>query len=520
LSVGADSTIAPIVAAGLAAAAASSQLPPHMLAPALALMVGAMLLAVTLLRLHWLADLLSAPVGAGMMTGIATHIAIGRLPDLLGLDPRSGSLVEVLTHAAAGLGRAQWPPLAVGLGAATVCVVLARIDRRAPGPLLALVLGAVAAEILSAHGRPLARLDPGAGLAGLGPPVSPGLDDLLALAPVALIIAFLCVAQTAVVTRDPEGDDGGDGRGTEKAILSVGVGNLVAGAVGAFAVNASPPRSRIAAEAGARSQLAGLLAAVLAVAAVGFGADLLRRVPEAALAGVLLFIAVRLPPVRLISRIARHAPGELALFAVGASLVELLPMQIGLAFAVVLALLNAVSAMLRPRAGEFLRVPGTTVWWRAGAAAGGARAEGVLVFGFGAPVNFVTVRPMLAALRAAVHGRPTPPRLVVIEATGVIDMDFTGATLLRAEIARLRAAGVDVAMARLESDGAQQAADRLGLLDALGPNRVRLSVEDAITAFAASQADRPSETIGRVAQDAARGHPAAWEGPDERSRET
>ena len=85
LSCGADSTITPIFAGGLILLAASGSADYAVLAAALALMVGVVLVAGGIFRLGWIADLLSIPVTIGFLAGISAHILISQLPGVLGL---------------------------------------------------------------------------------------------------------------------------------------------------------------------------------------------------------------------------------------------------------------------------------------------------------------------------------------------------------------------------------------------------------------------------------------------------
>jgi len=77
-------------------------------------------------------------------------------------------------------------------------------------------------------------------------------------------------------------------------------------------------------------------------------------------------------------------------------------------------------------------------------------------------------------------------RLVVIEASGITQIDYTGALGLIGTITRLRKRGIDVALARLEADRAATAAERSGLLDTLGPGHMFHSVEEAVRALVPS----------------------------------
>ena len=103
VSTGADSTITPIFAGGLALLAMSGSLHYAALAAGLALMVGMMVVAAGLLRMGWVGNLLSVPVTTGFLAGISVHIIVSQLPAALGLEPMHGGTVSrivALTDAA------------------------------------------------------------------------------------------------------------------------------------------------------------------------------------------------------------------------------------------------------------------------------------------------------------------------------------------------------------------------------------------------------------------------------------
>ena len=94
LSCGADSTITPIFAGGLAALAATGSHSYQALAIALALMVGAMLVLSGIFKLGGIANLLSVPVTVGFLAGISVHILISQLPGILGLPAGEGPMLQ------------------------------------------------------------------------------------------------------------------------------------------------------------------------------------------------------------------------------------------------------------------------------------------------------------------------------------------------------------------------------------------------------------------------------------------
>src|SRR6202035_629262 len=133
LSCGADSTITPIFAGGLAALAATGSPDYQVLAAALALMVGLWLIGAGVFRLGWIADLLSIPVTTGFLAGISVHILVSQLPGILGQPSPDGPMLQRLAILAAHLNQTNPFTLLLGLGVLAVVALAERIDARIPG---------------------------------------------------------------------------------------------------------------------------------------------------------------------------------------------------------------------------------------------------------------------------------------------------------------------------------------------------------------------------------------------------
>ena len=479
MSVGADSTIAPIMAAGLLALAVPGSAHYGGLVAVLALLTGVILLATRPLRLGFMGDLLSVPVTLGFLAGVALHISIGQLPAILGFHPLSGDLESILTAAVRALPHANVFALAIGFGVFLGSFVADKLRLPLPAPLLGLMLAAGAVALWHLDARGVAVI----GALSLAPPhvalVWPGWDEFVALLPLALILALVCMMQTAAVRQSyPNRGDGGISEAA-RDFAAVGLGSVIAGLLGSFAVNASPPRTAAVVQAGGRSQLAGLLAVGLMALALLLAGRWFVFVPQAGLAGVLIFIATRLLHIGTMRQIWAQSRPEMLLLLAATLLVVALPIETGVGMAIMLSLLHSIYVIARPLCAELARLPGTTIWWRPEAQSGSEYVPGVLVFALGAPVSFVNAHYLVEKLRAAVGGKPGC-RLVVIEANGVIDIDFTGARILGQAIGELRAAGIDVAIARLESARAAEAAERTGLAAQLGAGHLFRSVEEAV----------------------------------------
>jgi high affinity sulfate transporter 1 len=483
MSVGADSTIAPLFAVGVAGLAASGTPRYQDLVGILAVMVGALVAIVWLARLGWISELLSAPIIAGFLAGIAVIIIVHQLPDLFGVHADGGSTVHRIGSVISHLGQLNVATAVIGWGVFALVVGAERIDGRLPGALAGLVLATVvvAAVHLDRHGvavlGPFAHGAPHLGLRGVS------WSTIQKLAPLAGVVALVVVSQSAATTRafaaeEPYATDVG------RDFLGVGAGNVAAGLIGAFPVNASPARTAAVTAARGRTQLAGLLAAV-GVAAVVPAAGLLRDVPLAALAGVLLFVAARLFHVRELVAIGRFDRFELALALITLLAVALIGVVQGIGVAVGLAILDRTRLTARPSLHVLGRIPGTTSWAPLTARGEPRELPGVLVVLFAAPLWYANATHFRAAMDHARRRSARPPRLVVLDALGMYDVDFTGSQALAKALDELGHDGIALAVARA-GDHLKDNLARAGLLQRIGPDRFYASVDEAVTAAPAA----------------------------------
>lgn len=484
MSVAADSTIAPIFAGGLAAMAAAGSPDYAHLAASLALMVGIILALVGLLRAGWLANLLSIPVTTGFLAGIAVHIVAGQLPPLLGLTPQPGDLLSRLFHLFYRLGEINPYTLALGAAVLAITLVTARISPRIPGPLIALAGAGLAVALFHLQDRGVALLGPlSAHLPRPALPPLPNHDQLGGLLPLSLTVAMVCIMQSAAVARSYPSDKK-QPENVSRDFGGVGAGSILAGLLGAFPVDASPPSTAIVAESGGRSQMAAITAVALMAAVAFLAADLLAYVPYAALSGILFYLAIRIFRLGEMIHIYQRGGRELLLVVASAALVVVLPIQTGMLLAIVLSFVHSLFIVARPPSVVLARVPGTTVWWPPNPDQPSEEEPGVLVFAPAAPINFTNAEHIAETIQRRIAEARTPVHLLVIEASGVIDVDYTGSQILQGMIADLRERGIEVALTRLADTRAQEDARRSGLIAAVGASKIFLSVEEAVRALA------------------------------------
>jgi len=331
---------------------------------------------------------------------------------------------------------------------------------------------------LHAHGvallGALAHGAPHLGLHGLS------WSALSAVAPIAGVVALVIVSQTAATTR-AFADQGTYEVDVNRDFLGVGAGNVVAGLVGAFPVNASPPRTAAVVSASGRTQVAGLAAAgalVLLIPAVA----LLEDLPLATLAAVLIFIATRILHIHDLIDIARYDRFEFGLALITLFTVALVGVEQGIAVAVALAILDRTRLSARPHMHVLGCIPSTTSWGPLGGTEHAIEVPGVLVVLFATPLWYANAGHFRTELTAAIDRAGHPIRLVVLDTIGMTDLDYTGSHALRQMLDRLDRSGVSFAMART-SKTVRAGLARSGLLRRIGEDHLFASVGEAVKAL-------------------------------------
>jgi MFS superfamily sulfate permease-like transporter len=370
--------------------------------------------------------------------------------------------------------------LALGVGVLAVTLGMARISSKVPGALIGVIGAGVAVALFHLQTRGVSLLNPlSIELPHVALPSLPWTRELGHLLPLALVVAMVCIMQTsAVASTFPSEKVGPDD--VSRDFAGVGAGSIVAGLIGSFSVDASPPSTAIVVQSGGRSQIASITAVALMIGLFLLAAGLIAYVPHAALSGILVYIAFKIFRLNEMISIYRRSGREILLVAASGLLVVTLPIETGMLLAIVLSFVHSLYHVARPYCAELARVPGSTVWWPPGPDENREHVRGILVFAPAAPLTFTNAQYISDRIIAALALAPAPVKLLVIEASGMIDIDYTGSQILQQTIAALRSRSIDVAIARLADTQAQAQASRTGLIAALGPERVFKSVEEAV----------------------------------------
>jgi high affinity sulfate transporter 1 len=490
LVLGPDSSLGPIIAAIILPLAAGSESEAIALAGALALIVGLIAIGAGAARLGFISDLLSQPVRLGYMAGLAVTIVVSQLPDLFGFEIDGGNLVEDVRGFLSGLDGTNLAALGIGLLALGIVVGLRRLRPRAPGILVAVVVTIVLSALLALAAR-------GVDVVGVLPQGFPSpsipyveLADLPLLIGGAIGITLVAIGDTVSVSAGFAAKRGRD-VDTDQEIVAIGAANVAAGFFSGFPVSTSSSRTAVADQAGAKSQLTGLVAAALVLAMVVFAPGLVQALPLPVLAAVIILAGAALLDVPGLRRLWRVRRSDFAIAAVCFLGVALVGVLEGIVVAVVVSVVEIFVRAWRPHwalLGEPADVAGFHDLERYPDA---ETIPGLVVLRWDGPLFFANSLLFRDTVRRVIASAASPARWVIIAAEPITDIDTTAADMLVKLDEELNRDGLHLAFAELK-DPVRDKLERYSIYDTIDPGHFYPTVRKAVAAFRAE----PPETDG------------------------
>ncbi len=484
LVLGPDSSLGPMIAATIAPLLLSGGDPARAVALAsmLAIIVGVVMVVAGLAGFGFVADLLSKPTQIGYMNGLALTIIVGQLPKLFGFSTDANGLVAEMGAFVSGLsaGEVNRTAAIIGLVALAGILLLNRVVPRVPSVLVVVALTAVVVNLfdLEAQGVDTIGVLPQGLPAFTIPQVAWG--DVPPLVLGAMAIAVVALADTMSTASSFAARKGVRVEGNQE-MIGIGAANMAAGAFQGFPVSTSGSRTAVADQAGSRSQLTGIVGAVVIAVVLLFANSLMRYVPQPTLGAVVIAAALSLVDVTGMRRLwlQRRTEFFLCLTALlGVALLGVLP---GILVAVGLSILNVFRRTWWPHQAELGRVEGIAGMHDTQSYPDAARLPGLVVYRFDAPLIFANARTFGETVREMAEGDPTL-RWIIVAAEPITDIDTTAADMLEELDTWLNERGVSLVFAEMK-DPVRAKIERYGLTRTIAPEHFLPTIEEAVDAY-------------------------------------
>ncbi len=453
LVLGPDSALGPMIAATILPLMAADGDPATavVLASMLALMTGAIMVAAGVFKLGFVADLLSKPTMLGYMNGLALTVVVGQLPKLFGFSVDADGFIGELLGFLAGVANGDVVPAAAAIGIASLVLILVlnRVAPRLPAVLIAVVAAIVASNVLDLgeKGVKLVGTLP-QGLPSLTFPAVP-LSDLALLFAGAVGIALVALTDT-ISTASSFAERRGEEVNGDKEMIGIGASNIAAGMFQGFPVSVSGSRTAVAEQAGAKSQLTGLVGALIIAVMLVALPSLFAQLPQATLAAVVITAAISLADIPATRRLLLQRRTDFAISMTAFLGVVLLGVLPGIVLAVVISVANVFRRVWWPYDATLGHVPGLPGLHDTSQHPDAELLEGCTILRFDAPLIFANANTFRDRVRELSEPL-TPGGWIIIAAEPMTDVDTTACDMLEDLVRALEARHLRLVFAELKT---------------------------------------------------------------------
>jgi SulP family sulfate permease len=434
----------------------------------LTFMTGVLMLAMGLARLGVLVNFISHSVVTGFTVGAAVLIAASQLKNFFGVAaPASASFIETLRLFAQHLPDTNPYVLAVGATTLAASIATKRYAPKLPHMIVAMVVGSLCALLLQSLFGPDTGIATVSAIPRSLPPLSlPTLDagTLRELAPVALALAMLSLTEAIAIAR-AIALKSGQRIDSSQEFVGQGLANVLGSFASGYVSSGSFTRSGVNYSAGARTPLAPVFSALFLVLTLLALAPLVRFLPVASMAAILLMVAYSLVDVHHIRSIVRTGRAETAILSATLLATLFLHLEFAIYVGVLLSLMVFLERTARPAIRNAIPAPGEHSYHFVPQEGEPDCCQMKMVFIDGA-IYFGAVDHVQRNLRAIDAANPAHKHLLLL-APGINFIDSSGAELLAQESRRRKQLGGDLYFHRLQPS-VVAVLERAGYLDEIG----------------------------------------------------
>ena len=488
MSAGPESTVALMTGTAIAPLAGGDMGVYLSMCAILAILVGILCFFAGVVRLGFLADLLSKPILAGYMAGLAVIMIASQLGKFTGAPVEGDEVIDEVTSLWSVRDQIHNPTLMFSMAVLAVLLIFAKVIPKLPGPLFAVLLATAAVSVfgLERYGIKTIGEVPG----GLPPfslaHIQMHWDDLNNLAAVAIGITIVGFADTIATARSFAMKDGSKIDGNAE-LRAMGVYNIGAAMAQGFPVSSSASRTALGFLIGARTQLYALVAFVGVILILLTAHGLLAQFPKAALGALVVYAGLRLidiPEFKRLYRFRRDGglSSEFVLAVLTFIAVLLLGVLYGVIAAVGISILNLLRRVARPHDAVQGFVPGMAGMHDIDDYEDATLEPGLLVYRYDAPLFFANAENFAARALKSVDENPDPVEWFILNAEANSEMDLTAVDALAGLRQELAARGIHFGMARVKTE-TLKALHNGGQLEEIGQQNIYPTLPTAVAAY-------------------------------------
>lgn len=288
LAVGPVAMVSLLIASGVGALADTNSETFVQLSILLALMVGVILFVMGIFRMGFIVNFLSHPVISGFTTAAAIIIAVSQLKYLFGVSIPRGKFYENIYHLYHSLGKINHITLLVGSASVIGIILLRKLNRKLPFPLIIVILGLGASYLFDLQQYQVAIINEiPSGIPSFALP-NISTDAIISLLPIALTIALIGYTESIAVAKSLQKKHKDYEVNASQELIGLGAANIAGSFFQGFPVMGGFARSAVNDQSGAKTGLAAIISACIVLLTLLFLTPYFKLLPQAILAAIIL----------------------------------------------------------------------------------------------------------------------------------------------------------------------------------------------------------------------------------------
>lgn len=483
LSVAPVAMISLLIGAGVSQLAEVGSAEYISLAILLALMVGALQLLFGLFRMGFLVNFLSQPVISGYTSAAAIIIGLSQLKHMLGVNMPSSNLIhEIIGATTTHISGTHLITLVIGLLSIFLIVLIKKLNKSLPGPLIIVVLGILAVSMLNLQ-------ETGVKIVGNVPEGLPSfslpeltLERVSSLFSLALIISLVGFMESISIAKAIQTKRRNYKVSPNKELIGLGLSNIAGSLFSAFPVSGGFSRTAVNDQAGANTNLSAWISAILVGLTLLFFTSMFYNLPNAILAAIIMVAVFGLIDLKTPVFLYRTHRKDFYMLVLTFVATLVFGVQIGITTGVVLSLGLLIHRSVYPHLAELGKLPDTNFYRNLSRFPEAHERKDALVFRFDSELYFANINYFKERLEDMITRKGEGLKVIVLNAQSIYNIDSSAAKGLEEIVDDCRSRGIDFYMT--EVIGPVRDKLRLtGLLDKIGTDHFKMRCQDALDSY-------------------------------------
>jgi SulP family sulfate permease len=483
LSVAPVAMISLLIGAGVSQLAEVGSAEYISLAILLALMVGALQLLFGLFRMGFLVNFLSQPVISGYTSAAAIIIGLSQLKHMLGVNMPSSNLIhEIIGATTTHISGTHLITLVIGVVSIFLIVLIKKLNKSLPGPLIIVVLGILAVSMLNLQ-------ETGVKIVGNVPEGLPSfslpelsLEGIGSLFSLALIISLVGFMESISIAKAIQTKRRNYKVSANKELIGLGLSNIAGSMFSAFPVSGGFSRTAVNDQAGANTNLSAWISAIVVGLTLLFFTSLFYNLPNAILAAIIMVAVFGLIDVKTPVFLYRIHRKDFYMLVITFVATLVFGVQIGIITGVVLSLGLLIHRSVYPHLAELGKLPDTNFYRNLSRFPEAHERKDALVFRFDSELYFANINYFKERLEDMITRKGEGLKVIVLNAQSIYNIDSSAAKGLEEIVDDCRTRGIDFYMT--EVIGPVRDKLRLtGLLDKIGTDHFKMRCQDALDSY-------------------------------------